>query len=167
MNRLSWLQICYGYSLSVIEKIAKDQARDVLLRLMRMMRSSARQTQPKLIYRAAEFASLSIRSPIRWSLACSCPVGQIILAATYTSVDISRHGTCITYSTSLIIATRQHALGVCMHEAAHYLAFSTRCLNDGNRDFFVPFPIRRVHFDLPTPPLQTPPPCEYARRSRY
>jgi fatty acid desaturase len=40
----------------------------------------------------------------------------------------------------LIIATRQHALGIIMHEASHYRLFSNRIANDLISDFFCAFP---------------------------
>ncbi len=41
----------------------------------------------------------------------------------------------------VVIATRQHALGVLMHEAAHYRLFSNRPLNDWISDFFLSYSV--------------------------
>lgn len=40
-----------------------------------------------------------------------------------------------------LIASRQHALGVLFHEAAHYRLFKSRKLNDWISDFFLAFPM--------------------------
>ena len=40
-----------------------------------------------------------------------------------------------------LIASRQHALGVLFHEAAHYRLFKSRKLNDWVSDFFLAFPM--------------------------
>ncbi len=42
---------------------------------------------------------------------------------------------------SIVIATRQHALGVLMHEGAHYRLYHNRLLNDIVSDLFCAFPI--------------------------
>src|SRR4051812_26940478 len=76
---------------------------------------------------ADEVRRLSKISPLRWLFAVGFQWMVIMGAATV----VIKFDQWYLYPLSVVvIASRQHALGVCLHEGAHYLAFSNRLLND-------------------------------------
>jgi fatty acid desaturase len=79
---------------------------------------------------------------------------QWLVIAFAIAAAIASHRWYIYVAAVFIIGTRQHALGVLTHEAAHYRLFRHRALNDVVSDFLLAFPsgistnvYRRHHFE--------------------
>lgn len=64
----------------------------------------------------------------------------VIVAVFYGASYFEFHWIALVFGI-LIVATRQHALGIIMHDATHYRLFSHLGLNDWMSDFFCAFPI--------------------------
>ena len=87
---------------------------------------------------AEEVRRLSLLSPGR-SLAAIALQWLVITLTIASAVAIDRWYAWI--AAALIVATRQHALGVLAHEGAHYRLFENRIVNDVVSDVFCALPL--------------------------
>jgi fatty acid desaturase len=97
-------------------------------------------TSQKLLDRSAlaqTIRELSVLQPWRsiWAIASQ----WLVIAAAVAASLIWRHWPVYVVA-GIVIATRQHALGVLVHEAAHYRLFRRRDFGDVISDFFLAFP---------------------------
>lgn len=98
----------------------------------------------------AEVRSLSVVSNGRGALAISVQWAWIVAAV---AAAISSGHWLVWALAIVVIASRQQALGILMHDGAHYLLFTNRTVNDFVSDLFCAFPLglsttmyRATHF---------------------
>lgn len=108
-------------------------------------------TAPERLLGIAELRELSRRRPGRAALAIARQ-WAVILAAAGAACYLDRWYAYLV--AIVVIATRQHALAVLMHDGAHRLLFSDRRVNDLVSDLLLAFPLfistalyRRHHLD--------------------
>jgi fatty acid desaturase len=94
--------------------------------------------QPENANHLEEFRRLSRVSDAEaaWSIA-----RQWIVIAASAWIALRAHHVLVYALAIVVIATRQHALGVLMHEGTHYRLFSSRRANDVLGDLLCAFPI--------------------------
>lgn len=87
---------------------------------------------------------------LHWSLI----VGSLWCMALAVQGDVSLPVRCLVFLVGMVvISSRLQALGVMMHDAAHYMLYRNRVVNDVIADLFIAFPIgmsttlyRKTHF---------------------
>jgi fatty acid desaturase len=110
-------------------------------------------SSPKLLDRQALGEAVRALSvPRNWRSVLAIATQYAVIAAAMAAAVWS--GKWYVYVlAAIIVGTRQHALGILMHDAAHYRLFTNRFLNDTVSDLLCAFPIgvstsvyRKYHF---------------------